>query len=214
MRINKPGVRLIKRIRRYFLITGLLYIVLVILFEIQVAPFSEKCSVKQAKAISNNIVNNAVCEVIDELGYSYDDLAVINYSQNSDVKSITTLSSNINKIKSSVLLKIQKELDKNKMHSFYLPLGSFTQLTMLNNIGPDIEVNFRMTGSAKCKIKSSFESSGLNQTVHHIYLVVTTNVIVLSPEFSAEKVYKSDYEIAQTVVVGGLPSTYAGIDRQ
>ena len=62
-------------------------------------------------------------------------------------------------------------------------------------------------------IESKFESGGVNQTVHHIYLVVETEIITISPEYSEKVNYKTDYEIAQTVIVGSTPSTYADIVR-
>jgi sporulation protein YunB len=205
--------KFLKKLKWYLIITGLLLISLVILFEVQVVPFENKCILKQAKAVSNELINTSVSDVIDEMKLSYNDLAQINYSDNGDVKSITTVSSNINKIKSSVLLKVQKQLDKCDMYSFYLPLGTFTHLTAINNMGPDVEINFKLTGSVKCKIKSTFESAGLNQTIHHIYLVVTANIDVMTPSHTKEKIYKSDYEIAQTVIVGNIPSTYADINK-
>lgn len=213
MRINLPDKKVFQRIKRYLIITGLLIICLIVVFESQIEPFEEKCVIKQAKSISNIMINNAIAEATDELKYTYYDLAKVNYSDSGEVKAITTVSENINNLKSSVMLNIQKELDKNEMYYFTLPLGAFTQLNSINNWGPDVEINFRLSGSAKCKIKSKFNSAGLNQTIHHIYIVVITNIIVMTPNFTKEKVYKSDYEIAQTVIVGDIPNAFADIDK-
>ncbi len=213
LHINLPYKKAFKRLKRYLIIAGLLLICLIVIFESQIEPYEEKCVIKQAKSISNIMINNAIADAADELKYTYYDLAKIKYSDNGKVRAITTVSENINNLKSSVLLKIQKELDKNEMYYFTLPLGAYTQINNINNWGPDVEINFRLSGSAKCKIKSKFNSAGLNQTIHHIYIVVTTNIIVMTPEFTKEKVYKSDYEIAQTVIVGDIPNVFANIDK-
>ncbi len=213
LRKNLPDKKFLNKIKKYLIITGFLIIGLIYIFESQIEPFEEKCVLKQAKSISNTMINNAILNATDELKYTYSDLAKVKYSDNDEVKAITTVSENINNLKSKVLLNIQNDLDKNEMYYFTLPLGAYTQLTLINNWGPDVEINFRLSGSAKCKIESRFDSAGLNQTVHHIYMVVTTNITVMTPSFTKEKVYKSDYEIAQTVIVGNIPNTFADIDK-
>ncbi len=213
MRINLPDKKVFKRLKRYLILTGILLICIFVFWETQIDVFEEKCVLKQAKSISNKMINNAIVVATDELNYTYYDLAKVNYSDSGEVKAITTVSENINNLKSSVLLNIQNELDKNETYYFSVPLGAFTQLNSINNLGPDVEINFRLTGSAKCKIKSKFNSAGLNQTIHHIYIVVTTNIVVMTPKFTKEKIYKSDYEIAQTVIVGDIPNAFADIDK-
>lgn len=202
-----------KKLRRYLLLTGILLIILIIVFETQIMPFEQKCIQKQAKTISNRIINQSVLKVLKKLDYNYYDLAKINYSENGEVKAISTNSYNINRVKTKSMLEIQRKLDKEKYYNFNLPIGAFTQLTMLNNSGPDVIINFKLTGSVNCKIKNKFESAGINQTIHRIYLVVVAKIIVMSPTYTNEKVYKTNYEVAQTVIIGNIPSTYANIDK-
>lgn len=202
-----------KKLRKVFLFSLTVFILTVVLFEVQAIPFTKKCVNKQAKSISSKIIGSTVNNVINKLNYTYDDLSVINYSDKGAINSISSNTIKINKIKSNIINKIQDELDKEKTYNFSLPLGSFTDITLLSTMGPDIEINFILTGSVNCKIKNSFESAGVNQTLHHIYLVVNTEIITLSPEYSEKIKFSTDYEIAQTVIVGSIPSTYADIVR-
>ncbi len=202
-----------KKLRKVFLFSLTVFILTVVLFEVQAIPFTKKCVNKQAKSISSKIIGSTVNKVIGNLNYTYDDLSVINYSDKGEINSISSNTVKINKIKSNTINKIQDELDKEKTYKFSLPLGSFTDITLLSTLGPDIEINFILTGSVNCKIKNSFESAGVNQTLHHIYLVVNTEIITLSPEYSEKIKFSTDYEIAQTVIVGSIPSTYADIVR-
>lgn len=202
-----------KKLRKVFLFSLTVFILTVVLFEVQAIPFTKKCVNKQAKSISSKIIGSTVNNVINKLNYTYDDLSVINYSDKGAINSISSNTIKINKIKSNIINKIQDELDKEKTYNFSLPLGSFTDITLLSTMGPDIEINFILTGSVNCKIKNSFESAGVNQTLHHIYLVINTEIITLSPEYSEKIKFSTDYEIAQTVIVGSIPSTYADIVR-
>lgn len=207
---RKPRIR---KLRKIIFLAICLIILITILFEMQAIPFTKKCVNKQAKSISSKITGNAVNKVINKFNYTYSDLSVINYSDKGEVNSISANTVKINKIKSNTVSMIQKELDKEKTYKFSLPLGSFTDITLLSTLGPDIEINFILTGSVNCKIKNSFESAGVNQTLHHIYLVINTEIITLSPEYSEKINFSTDYEIAQTVIVGSIPSTYADIVR-
>lgn len=195
-----------------FLIAALI-VAVVILFEAQAIPFTRKCVKKQSKTISADIISKTIENVQNKVGYTYSDLAKINYNGEGKVTSISENSFYVNKLKSRVTREIQKELDKNKTYSFKLPLGSFTDITMLSTLGPDIEISFILTGNVRCRLKSTFESGGVNQTIHHITLIVTTDIITISPEYSEENTYTSDFEIAQTVIVGETPSTFADIVR-
>ncbi len=211
MLYKKKKSRIHKRIRRYSIIVTVIIIVLIVLFEMQAVPFTLKCVRKQSKTISTKIIGNAVTQTLENFDFTYDDLANINYSDSGQVNSISANSININRVKSEVIEKIQNELDKQKQYSFSLPAGTFTNLTLISTLGPDVEITFTLTGSVNCKIKSTFESSGVNQTIHHINLIVTTDIVAISPNYSEEVKFKTDYEIAQTVIVGSVPSMYADV---
>ena len=213
MLYKKKTSRLHKKLRKIFIISICLIIVLTVLFEIQAIPFTRKCVNKQAKTISSKIIGESVEKTLNKYKYNYNDLSEINYSKSGQVNSISSNSLNMNRIKSTLIKYIQNELDKARIYKFSLPLGSFTDITLLSTLGPDIEISFILTGSVDCDIKSEFKSGGVNQTIHHIYLIITTEIITISPEYSEKVKYTTDYEIAQTVIIGTVPSTYADIVR-
>lgn len=202
-----------KRLRRFILTLIILVSGCVALFETQAIPFTAKCVKKQSKTISASIINREALRVLDKYSFKYSDLADIKYSGNGGVQSVSAQSLNINKLKAEITLAVQKELDKHRSYSFSLPLGAFTDITLLSTLGPSVELSFILTGSVNCKLKSSFESCGVNQTVHHIILTVTTEIITISPEYREQTKFSTDFEVAQTVIVGNVPSTFADIVR-
>ena len=202
-----------KRLKKFCFVLVCALAVLIALFETQAIPFTAKCVKKQSESVSTRLISETVREVQEELGLDYDDLAAISYSAEGDVKAISINSRNINNFKSEVTNRIQNELDKDKLYSFALPIGSFTDMSLFSTFGPNIEVTFALTGFVNCKVNSSFESAGVNQTVHHITLTVNTEIITLSPEYREKTKFKTDFEIAQTVIVGSVPSTFADIVR-
>ncbi len=201
------------KIKKIIITIAAFILAVVVIFEIQAIPFTRKYVKSMSKMYSSKIIAQTIDEIQSKTEFTYSDLVTINYSDSGDVKSISENTINVNKFKSKVTREIQQKLDNKPMYSFGLPIGAFTDVTVLNNVGPEIEINFMLTGSVNCTLKSTFESGGVNQTVHHIKLVVSTDIITISPEYKEQNTFVTDYEIAQTVIVGTTPSTFADIVR-
>ena len=202
-----------RRFKKIIILLSAVLIISVILFEMQAVPFTKKCVNKQAKTISTNIIAETVRDVSEEFDIKYTDFAMLHYSQSDELKSISEDTVFVNKFKAEITTRIQNELDRERLYKFALPLGAFTDITLLSTLGPPVEISFVLTGSVNCRLKSRFESAGVNQTIHHIYIVVNTEIITISPEYSEQVDFKTEYEIAQTVIVGSVPSTFADIVR-
>lgn len=167
----------------------------------------------QAEIMSVNAVCDAVNSTISKLGYEYTDLAKIVYADNGTVQSIETDSIKINKIKASITKSVQKEIAKIYDNEIDIPIGSFTNITVLSNFGPCIPVTFNLTGSFSSEIISTFDEAGINQTVHHIKLLVTSKIMTTSLDYSGKIIFTTDFELAQSVIVGNTPSGYGSLYR-
>ena len=72
-------------------------------------------------------------------------------------------------------------------------------------------MNFTLTGSFSAEIVSTFEAAGMNQTIHHIRLMLTSKIMTTSLDYSGKITFTTDFEIAQSVIVGNIPTTYGGL---
>ena len=71
-------------------------------------------------------------------------------------------------------------------------------------------------GSIETNLKSQFESQGVNQTLHKIYLETKCNVSVLTPFKDIQKEISTQVLLAENVIIGQIPNTYynlEGIDQ-
>lgn len=211
MRSKKKCSKPVKRLRRFFLLFAVLLIVVIIIFEYQAVPFQEKYVKVQAEIISNDAVSEAVTDVLNDFNYSYENVSKINYDSNGKVTSIETNSQNINKLKAALNKAVQEKIENVTDADVSLHIGAFTNLSLLSNFGPTVTFDFTFIGSFNSEIVSAFESAGLNQTVHHIKFVVEAKLITLCPEYSDGITYTTDFEIAQSVISGELPSAYADL---
>ncbi|MBQ1238053.1 MAG: sporulation protein YunB, partial [Oscillospiraceae bacterium] len=59
------------------------------------------------------------------------------------------------------------------------------------------------------QILQQFQSAGVNQTQHRIYLQLNVEIEAMIPGFSAKTSVQTQVELAQTVIVGEVPQFYA-----
>ena len=199
------------RLRVILVITSV-FIILVIAvkaFERKVSVFSDSYLPSLARSVTTDAVCSAVDEVLSDGGYSYGDFAHVKYSEGKAV-SIETNSAKVNEFKNKVVAAAQKEAEKIHNNVMYVPLGAFTGLSLIANHGPKIHLSYCVTGSFSANLESTFESAGINQTVHHIKLIVTSEIVTASVDYRDTMTFTTDFEIAQSVIVGNAPTTYGG----
>lgn len=199
-------------IRAFCLIisVSVLIVLAVRAFEDKASQFSRDYIVNFAGQITTDALSDAVENTLNDLAIDYNDLATVRYGSDGKVKSVETNSKNINIFKAAVTKSAQDEVAKIKRSEMKIPLGAFTGLTLLSNAGPDIPLTFCLTGNFNSKIESSFESAGINQTIHHIKLIITSHIVTGSVDHQGEMTFDTDFELAQSVIVGEIPTTYGG----
>lgn len=207
---RKKRFIVLKRILAIFL---LLTTFTIIFCEYHLSDFRPEYIRTQAEILSTNSVSDAVNSTLKELGYQYDDIAVVKYADNGMVQAIQTDSIKINIIKATVTKSVQDEIAKVYDNEIEIPIGSFTDITVLSNFGPCVTMSFNLTGSFSAEIISTFEQAGINQTVHHIKLKLTSNIMTTSLDYSGKINFTTDFEIAQSVIVGEIPSYYGSLYR-
>lgn len=202
-----------KRLKRAVLILIAFIIALTIFCECHLSDFRPEYIRIQAEILSVNSVCDAVNNTLEKIDFDYDDLATLVCADDGTVQAIKTDSLKINKIKADVTLAVQEEIAKVYDNEIDIPLGSFTNITVLSNVGPNIKMTFNLTGSFSSEIISTFEQAGINQTIHHIRLILTSKIMTTSLDYTGNITFATDFEIAQSIIVGNIPSSYGNLYR-
>lgn len=202
------------RLKRFLAALILTSITILVVCEHQLDEFRPVYIRKQAEILSMNTVCDAVENAIEKLNYSYSDLAVVKYSDAGNVQAIETDTLKINKMKTMISKQVEDEIEVIRDNEVKIPLGAFTYITVLSNYGPEIAVNFSIVGAFNCEIISTFESTGINQTIHHIKLIVTSKIMTTSLDYAGDIVFTTDFELAQTVIIGTVPNYYGKLNSQ
>ncbi len=67
-------------------------------------------------------------------------------------------------------------------------------------------------GNVETDLVSQFSQSGINQTLHRIYLNVNCTVTILTPFDTIDQSITNQVLIAEAVIVGDVPSTYYNLN--
>lgn len=198
-----------KRLLKIGLILSIAIIVMIVIIS-SINPIIDKICLDVSKNKATSIANKKTTEVMAK--YSYNDLITI-YRDNQD--NITMIKSNIttiNDITSNIATKIQEELENDNTSRVNIKLGSLTGIRFLSGLGPNIPIKLSSSGTVITKVRSEFESTGINQTIHRLHLDVTCNVSILTPYDIIEESIKNEIILIENIIVGLVPSTYYNLE--
>jgi sporulation protein YunB len=199
-----------KKVLAIALVIAILLVGYIIYFESYADPYQVNMMENRAKIIATESITQGIENILAKGEFTYESFSKITYGSSGAVQSISIDSVNVNKFKNELSKEIQRIMQEEHPLYYEVPLGAFSGFTLLANYGPNIPISFTLGGSFNSKLNSSFETAGNNQTVHHITLDVDADMISMAPGNIREFELQSNYEIAQTVIVGDVSNYYWG----
>lgn len=187
----------------------LLSIVCLVFFEIRAKPVIIEVAVTQAENIASTIIEDAIISVLRENGVTYSSLVDIEKDEDGRVTTVKADTIKMNLLKSEIGAEISKEILETDSREISIPFGTIIGISALSGKGPKIKTTVTLTSNVTSTINNTFTSSGINQTLHEIYVNVNATIYVVMPKNTAIAEVNSNYCIAQTVIIGTVPETFA-----
>ena len=175
-----------------------------------ITPIIERQCRVVAKSTATRFANEACNSAMQNI--RYEDLCTIEKDEEGKIRLIEMNSININKLNSQIALDIQNKLNNNESSKFYIRLGSFTGSKILSGRGPNVEIRMSTIGAVKTNIKSEFEETGINQTLHKIYIDIECNVSLLSPFKDLDGSVNVQVLLSETIISGDIPESYYDLE--
>ena len=194
-------------------LTGLALILagILLLVDIRVRPIIEKTAEYQSKVLATRIINDAVYSELEDESVNYGDLVTIVYNSDNSISSIESNMVNINRIKARITKSVNDELSCLDEHDLGISLGTVSGFEFFYNQGPLIPIKVQPEGYVEATLISSFESAGINQTLHRIIVEIKTEISAIIPGYTSSATVETQYVMAETVIVGSVPSTYTHV---
>ena len=114
----------------------------------------------------------------------------------------------LNRISSATSLEIVDSLLEMGQEIFSVPLGVLSGIDFLAGWGPAIPVKVLPVGGVSTTPVSRFESAGINQTMHRIYLDIVVDMRVAIPLSSLVIPVSASVPLVEEVIVGTVPTWY------
>ncbi len=152
------------------------------------------------------LITDTVYEATRELDLK--DAVTPYYNDSGKITYLRTNSTAVNEAVAKILDHIEKTVGDSDV-KIAIPIGDIVGDALSLGQGPDILVELNQYRSTRAKAESSFESAGINQTLHRLTLLLEVEAVVLLPGLNPEHIYASlSIPISETVIVGEIPTTY------
>ena len=204
-----------KRIKRklllFFLSILLLAVLLFIYFQRNVTRVLISISEATMRASTTVAVNDAVFYTLsDEM--RYEDLVRIDRDLDGDIVAVSANPLKINKIARDTASISQSNLKNLSLNGIPVPLGALTGIEAFAGLGPSIQFRIIPVSSVSCDFSSTFESVGINQTKHSIYLNVIADISIVMPSRTENFAVLTEILVGESVIVGAIPDAYLQSD--
>lgn len=194
--------------RPIFIIIFIIMLINIFLYKLDQAmtPTVLSYSESEMKAQAIDIINSTISDIYDSQ-FKYNDVFTIEKDKFGGIQLIKADTLKLNKIASNVAIEAQKKIKVIGEVGVSVPLGYIFKNNVLARFGPKVRIKMIPKGTVETKYISEFESVGINQTRHKIYVEVNTIVKVITSTKSSEVEVKNIVPIAETIIVGKVPST-------
>ncbi|WP_242866787.1 sporulation protein YunB [Abyssisolibacter fermentans] len=200
--------------KTFFIIVGILVVIIYgfYLVDRSIKPIVLAMSEVRARMIATQAINDAVKNKIKG-DIKYKDLIYISYDKNGKVATMQANTILMNSIASEVALEVQKKMKDVSASSIKIPIGNALKSQILSQYGPKINVDIMPLGSVKVDFATKFEESGINQTIHRVYLTIQAQVRIVIPLGADTAKITSTVPIAETIIIGDVPQSFISVPK-
>lgn len=185
----------------------LLCVLLAVYFQHNVTKVLISVSEATMRAHTTVAINDAVYYTLSD-GVRYEDLVTVERNDAGEVTALSADSLKINKIARDAASISQSNLKNLSLNGIPVPLGALTGIEALAGFGPRIYLRIIPVSSVTCEFSSQFESVGINQTKHSLYLNVIADISIVMPSRTENFAVTTDILVCECVLIGKVPDVY------
>lgn len=210
-------MRKLKRKRKIAPIVAIILVVavgvLLISAEVRISNVRGKLISYAAKNAASSATTVGIEKSLDTDRVRYADLVKFRRDRNGNIVSVSTDAYYLNKIGNNIGDEVDKQINEMKSYVLKIPVSVLFSEQFINGRGPKMPVIFVMTGITTTDFENEFTAAGVNQTHHRIMLNIKINTYVIHSGNVIVVPYETNVCIAESIVVGITPQTFAEIMR-
>ncbi|NFT91374.1 sporulation protein YunB [Clostridium botulinum] len=202
-----------KRKKRKYIPIIVISIALVIVFN-SIVIFLDNKVMPSLDRVAEMTVRTRVLKIINSNSiklfaneFNYNEMIKIEKDKDGNITLIQADTVKLNYLASKLSIQCNEELQNLEDIKIKIPLGWFTENSIYYNLGPQMAIRVEDVGNINANYESAFESAGINQTRHRIYLNVESKVRVILPFKANEVEIVTKVPVSDTIIVGKIPET-------
>ncbi len=161
--------------------------------------------------LATEAANEALQQKVTDENLQYQDFVLIHKDSEGHIVLMQANTIKVNQFAAGTTLAIQKALEDLRWQSFGIPVGQILGAPLLANLGPRLKYNIMPAGTVRVNVVDKFETAGINQTRHAIYLNFDTNVRIVIPSKGGEAEIAMQVPLVESIIVGGVPNTFVSV---
>ena len=136
------------------------------------------------------------------------DIVTPYYGKDGNITHMRTDTVAINNAVTLILNTVENRLGNDDI-KIAIPIGDIVGDALSLGQGPDILIELNQYKYTKAETKSSFESAGINQTLHRLTLDLELEAVVILPGLIPGHINTTlSLPLSETVIIGDIPTTY------
>lgn len=205
-----------KRKSHKYLLFILVIIVVFVVFNIILVFFDRKVMpavIKIAEIMANSqtvdIINEESIKILNN-DFNYDEMMKIQKDNEGNIILIQADTAKLNSIAAKLSTNCNNAFRDMDKSTIKVPLGWMSDRSIFYNLGPNMKVTIEPVGNISTSYESKFESAGINQTRHKIYLNISAKVRLKLPMNNDDIDVTTQIPVSDTIIVGKIPNTTIG----
>lgn len=182
--------------------------ILTVITDIKMRPILKTVGGSALKNSLSNVLDGAINDIVDELGVKYSDMVDVQKNENGEIVAVTLNATYINAYKTEIADKCSDRLAEFNTATVSVPVGSLFDIAVFNGKGFMVESDATIYGFAVTDVISEFQSAGINQTRHIIYLEVKASAHAYMGLCHLNETVDETIILVETIIVGKVPDSY------
>jgi len=197
--------------KRYVRTAIILLIALVVLYfglRSQYGSVVRSLAETQVQNSTSDLINDAIDQQITSGNIQYDRIVYFEKDLNGKITALKTNMSEVNRLKTSILNTINREILALDTADLGIPIGSLILPEFLSGRGPYIPIHIMSIRNSEATFTSNFSEAGINQTLQQMVMEIRVDVTVLVLGRTDSFTVTSQVVVAETIIVGDVPDTF------
>ena len=181
-------------------------------FDKNILPAVLTIGEEQLKREATEIINETALDIYSNQ-FDYSDMIIIEKDNDGNITMLRADTVKLNYLSSKLILASNDKFGKLQEMGLEVPLGYMTKNLVFYNLGPKVNIKMTQIGNITSSYESVFESAGINQTRHKIYLNVNMKMKIVVPLNSRDVEVACQIPVAETIIVGKIPNTAIELNK-